>query len=88
MLQAEGIATLGTSLFNIQQAIAAAQVGQYAVSMYFNPPKAWFESSAWHDTEQPASEHPMASRHARMRVIYDELEKRTGKKPPQIKTAS
>ena len=36
ILAKEGIATLGTCLFNLHQAIAASQAGMYAVSMYFN----------------------------------------------------
>ncbi|EIW69242.1 hypothetical protein TREMEDRAFT_30753, partial [Tremella mesenterica DSM 1558] len=88
ILQNDGIDTLGTGLFNIFQAAAASQVGQYAVSMYFNSPKAWFDAAEWADVPQPATEHPMASRHARLRLLYDYLEESTGQKQPQIKTAS
>lgn len=36
VLQSEGIQTLGTALFNVAQAHAAAQAGMYAISPYFN----------------------------------------------------
>ena len=35
-LKAEGISTLGTALFSLQQAIAASQAGMHAISMYLN----------------------------------------------------
>lgn len=35
-LKEEGIPTLGTALFSLQQAIAASQAGMHAISMYFN----------------------------------------------------
>lgn len=36
ILQEEGIATLGTSLFSVPQAIAASQAGCLSISPYFN----------------------------------------------------
>jgi transaldolase len=35
-LKAEGIATLGTALFSVNQALAASQAGMHAISMYYN----------------------------------------------------
>lgn len=88
ILKDDGIDTLGTCLFNIYQAVAASQVGQYAVSMYLNEPRAWLDAEAWDDVEIPASQHPMGARHARIRVMYDQLAETTGKKQPHTKTAS
>lgn len=36
ILKEENIATLGTTLFSLPQAIAASQAGMHAVSMYYN----------------------------------------------------
>jgi transaldolase len=88
ILKEDGIDTLGTCLFNIYQAVAASQVGQYAVSMYLNEPRAWLDAKAWDDVEIPATQHPMGARHARIRVTYDQLAETTGKRQPHMKTAS
>ncbi|GFZ48393.1 hypothetical protein JCM24511_06141 [Saitozyma sp. JCM 24511] len=88
ILKKEGIATLGTSLFSLHQAIAASQAGMHAISIYFNEPLAAVEATRWPDVEDPASQHPMAARHLRIRQAYDRLAKETGRKQPQLKTAS
>lgn len=36
ILAGEGIKTLGTALFSVPQALAAAQAGMFAISLYFN----------------------------------------------------
>lgn len=36
ILSGEGIKTLGTTLFSVPQAIAAAQAGMFAISLYYN----------------------------------------------------
>ena len=41
ILKKEGIATLGTALFSLPQAIGAAQAGMYAISMYYNSESGW-----------------------------------------------
>jgi len=87
ILKKEGIATLGTCLFSLHQAIAASQSGMYAISMYFNDPLAATDEGVWPDVEDPATQHPMAARHARIRQVYDRLAKE-GKNAPQMKTAS
>jgi transaldolase len=86
-LTKEGIPTLGTCLFNIPQAIAASQAGMHAISVYFNRPLAGEEIQFWPDVADPATQHPMASRHVRIRQVYDRQAKETGKKQPQMKTA-
>ncbi|RSH93055.1 hypothetical protein EHS25_007408 [Saitozyma podzolica] len=88
ILSKEGIFTLGTCLFSIPQAIAASQAGMHAVSMYWNEPLAGSDATLWPDVADPATEHPMAARHYRIRKIYDRLKQETGKRQPQIKTAS
>lgn len=87
-LKAEGIPTLGTTLFSLQQAIAASQAGMHAISMYFNEPQAHTDASVWPDVADPATEHPMSARHYQIRQTYDRLAEETGKKQPQMKTAS
>jgi transaldolase len=100
-LKKEGIMTLGTCLFSVPQAVAASQAGMVAVSMYLNgefaieaaalisvEPLAGTDKNYWPDLKDPEVSHPMAARHARIRLIYDKLEKETGQKQPHLKTAS
>lgn len=86
-LGADGIATLGTTLFSVPQAIAAAQAGMHAVSMYLNEPRAHAEAGVWPDVADPATQAPMAARHVQIRAAYDERAAQ-GHKVPQMKTAS
>lgn len=83
----EGIATLGTMLFSVPQAIAAAQAGMYAISMYLNEPRAHAEEGVWPDVEDPATQAPMAARHVQIRAAYDAV-KAAGGIVPHMKTAS
>jgi len=87
-LKKEGIMTLGTCLFSVPQAVAASQAGMVAVSMYLNEPLAGTDRAYWPDLKDPETSHPMAARHARIRLIYDKLEQETGQKQPHLKTAS
>jgi transaldolase len=87
-LHSEGIATLGTALFSVHQALAASQAGMYAISLYLNEPRAHTEVAMWPDVADPATEAPMAARHVQIRSIYNQLAKATGKPQPQMKTAS
>ncbi len=82
-LHEEGIATLGTALFSVPQAIAAAQAGMYAISMYLNEPRAHSVPGVWPDVEDPTT-LPMAARHLAIRAVYDAQQQ----KVPQMKTAS
>lgn len=86
-LTSEGISCLGTCLFNLPQAIAASQAGLHAISVYFNRPYAGEDIQFWPDVADPATMHPMASRHVRIRQVYDRLRRETGLKQPQMKTA-
>ena len=51
-------------------------------------PQAHTDPSVWPDVADPATQHPMSSRHYQIRQTYDRLERETGKKQPQMKTAS
>lgn len=86
-LKKEGIATLGTMLFGVPQAIAAAQAGMHAISMYLNEPRAHVEAGVWPDVADPATQTPMAARHVQIRAAYDERVAQ-GQKVPHMKTAS
>jgi len=87
-LKKAGIMSLGTCLFSVPQAVAASQAGMVAISMYFNEPLAGSDAKQWPDLKDPEFKHPMAARHARIRLIYDKLERETGQKQPHLKTAS
>ncbi|GMK59201.1 hypothetical protein CspeluHIS016_0702160 [Cutaneotrichosporon spelunceum] len=80
-LHKEGITTLGTALFSVPQAIAAAQADMYAISMYYNEPRAHSVPGVWPDVADPAT-LPMAARHLQIRALYD------AHGGPQMKTAS
>ncbi|CAK7202228.1 hypothetical protein SEUCBS139899_004950 [Sporothrix eucalyptigena] len=88
ILRDEGIRTLGTTLFSVPQALAAAQAGMFAISIYFNEPGAQGDASIWPDVADPATEHPMAARHLLIRHAYNQLTAKTGQSTPQLKTAS
>ncbi|KAF8067588.1 hypothetical protein FPV67DRAFT_1415940 [Lyophyllum atratum] len=54
------IHTLGTCLFSVPQALAAAQAGCTYISPYFNELRVHFETSMWKEYEHPATQHPMS----------------------------
>ncbi|EIW68077.1 hypothetical protein TREMEDRAFT_32879 [Tremella mesenterica DSM 1558] len=88
ILNAEGIRTLGTSLFGLSQAIAAAQAGCLMVSPYYNECDAHANRSLWPDVEDPATQHPSSFRIISYLQAYEELYKRTGKEQPKVMSAS
>lgn len=88
VLLAEGIDSLGTTLFSVPQALAASQAGMCAISMYLNEPRAHAEPGVWPDLDDPALNAPMAARHVQIRDAYIRLQQQTGRKQPQMKTAS
>ncbi len=85
-----GISTLGTGLFSVPQALAAAQAGCLYISPYFNEILAHFtpvpERLVY---EVPEKQHPMSARMAHIYQAYRELVL-AGKcaQPPVIKSAS
>lgn len=59
-LEREGIRTLATCLFSVEQAVAASQAGCLYVAPYFNELRVHFEPSLWKEYANAAVEHPMA----------------------------
>ncbi|WVQ77665.1 hypothetical protein IAR50_007354 [Cryptococcus sp. DSM 104548] len=88
VLNAEGIRTLGTSLFSLPQAIASSQAGMLSISPYYNEVRAHVENDLWPDVADPATQHPMSFRMRHIRDTYDRLYKETGQVQPLIKSAS
>lgn len=86
-LKAEGIATLGTALFGLPQALAASQAGCLYISPYFNEVKAHDDLSLWPDVEDPATQHTMAARTMRIIEAYARLYRETGREQPLVKQA-
>ena len=89
VLNSEGIRTLGTSLFGLQQAIAAAQAGCIMVSPYYN-------ECAAHDNldtlwpgplDDPATQHPASYRIRHYLEAYQAMYDR-GQEVPKVMSAS
>ncbi|TLS21562.1 uncharacterized protein PpBr36_10291 [Pyricularia pennisetigena] len=91
VLQDEGIATLGTALFSVVQAVACSQAGCLSISPYFNEIYAHDLSKrdqVWPKTTDPVTQHPMAPRLVHILETYRRLYKETGKMQPLVKSAS
>ncbi|ORX33818.1 putative transaldolase [Kockovaella imperatae] len=86
-LYKEGIRTLGTSLFSLHQALAAAQGMMLSISPYFNEVRAHVEQDLWPDVEDPATQHPFSARMIHIRDAYAKL-RAEGKHVPLNKAAS
>ncbi|KKA30854.1 hypothetical protein TD95_000717 [Thielaviopsis punctulata] len=105
-LQGDGITVLGTTLFNVPQAIAASQAGCFYVAPYFNGMflcivekngadtsmgielLAHSDSSVWPQSDDPATDHPMAATVSAMNAAFASLHTTTGRDQPRIKLAS
>lgn len=87
-LKKEGIATLGTALFGLPQAIACSQAGCLYISPYFNETKAHDDLELWPNVEDPATQHTMSARTLQILETYARLYKETGKEQPLLKQAS
>ncbi|THZ80741.1 aldolase [Aureobasidium pullulans] len=87
-LKKEGIATLGTALFGLPQAIACSQAGCLYISPYFNEVKAHDDLKLWPNVEDPATQHTMSARTLQILETYARLYKETGKDQPLLKQAS
>ncbi|KAL8297354.1 hypothetical protein RB597_006449 [Gaeumannomyces tritici] len=91
ILHGEGIATLGTALFSVVQAIACSQADCLSISPYYNeihahdPAK---RDQVWPKTTDPVSQHPMTPRLVQILDTYRRLYKETGKMQPLLKSAS
>ncbi|GAW13049.1 hypothetical protein ANO14919_024270 [Xylariales sp. No.14919] len=88
ILSEEGIATLGTAVFGLPQAIACSQAGCLYISPYYNENRAHSDLSLWPDVQDPAREHPNSPRMIQIIETYKRLHKETGKEQPFVKLAS
>ncbi len=59
-LESEGIRTLATTLFSVDQALAADQAGCLYIAPYFNDLAVHFEPELWKEYKDTAKEHPMS----------------------------
>ncbi|GAB7336454.1 hypothetical protein MBLNU13_g09746t1 [Cladosporium sp. NU13] len=87
-LQTEGIQTLATSVFTLEQAIAASQARCGFVSPYFNEIAAYTNTSLWPQSTDPALKHPMSPRIIRILATYASLYQETGEYQPTMIIAS
>jgi transaldolase len=59
-LQKEGLNTLATTLFSVDQAVAAVQAGCYYIAPYFNELSVHYDPETWVDYgNDTAEKHPM-----------------------------
>jgi transaldolase len=76
-LQKEGINTLATTLFSVDQAVAAVQAGCYYIAPYFNELSVHFEPETWVDYgDDTAQKHPMCPVIRDIVEMYRALEKK------------
>ena len=86
-LEREGIRTLATTLFSVDQAQAAAQAGCLYIAPYFNELSVHFEPETWVEYERPEREHPMSGTIRRIVEYYHTLDQQ-GQKRPLVMPAS
>ncbi|KAK2599896.1 hypothetical protein N8I77_011613 [Diaporthe amygdali] len=82
VLNAEGIRTLATAVFSLEQAIAASQSNCLFISPYFNEIATHLDSSLIPTNEDPALEHPMSARVVHILHTFAEAYLATGKEQP------
>lgn len=85
-----GVRTLGTGLFSVPQALAAAQAGCLYISPYYNEILAHFTAPADRLLyDAPEKQHPMSPRMAHIYQAYRQLVlEGKSQQPPVIKSAS
>ncbi|KAK6450231.1 transaldolase [Trichoderma asperellum] len=88
VLNAEGIRTLATSVFSLEQGIAASQSGCLFVSPYYNEIAAHLDASLRPTYEDPALEHPMSPRIIHILEAFAKAYRETGKEQPIMVIAS
>ncbi|KAL7956608.1 hypothetical protein V8C34DRAFT_326078 [Trichoderma compactum] len=88
VLNAEGIRTLATSVFSLEQGIAASQSGCLFISPYYNEIAAHLDSSLRLASEDPALEHPMSPRVIHILEAFAKEYRETGKEQPIMIIAS
>ena len=88
--QEHKVRTLGTGLFSVPQALAAAQAGCLYISPYYNEILAHFTPPSERIVyESPAKQHPMSARMAQIYQAYRQLVlDGRATQPPVIKSAS
>nr|KAK5448456.1 hypothetical protein LTR18_001544 [Exophiala xenobiotica] len=87
-LNTQGIRTLATTVFSLEQAIAASQSNCLFISPYYNEIAAHLEPTLRPKVEDPALEHPMSARVIHMLKTFAEAYARTGKAQPVMIIAS
>ncbi|KAH7144674.1 hypothetical protein DER46DRAFT_580597 [Fusarium sp. MPI-SDFR-AT-0072] len=87
ILKDEGIATLGTGVFSVAQAVACSQAGCLFISPYYNEIRTFIDTSLWPNVADPALDHPFSNRIAQMVEAYQVLFQQTGQPQPLIKNA-
>ncbi|KAL7943960.1 hypothetical protein V8C42DRAFT_327306 [Trichoderma barbatum] len=88
VLNAEGIRTLATSVFSLEQGIAASQSGCLFISPYYNEIAAHLDASLRLTLEDPALEHPMSPRVVHILEAFAKEYRETGKEQPIMVIAS
>ncbi|OAP53725.1 hypothetical protein AYL99_12097 [Fonsecaea erecta] len=87
-LQSEGISTLGTGVFGLDQAVACSQAGCLFISPYYNEVRSIRDPSLWPNVADPTTQHPFSRTLVQMIGIYEHLQNTTGKRQPMIKLAA
>jgi transaldolase len=75
-LESEGIRTLATTLFSVDQALAASQAGCLYIAPYWNELSVHFEPETWREYETPEKEHPMSEVICKIVDVYKGIEPR------------
>ncbi|KAM0512864.1 hypothetical protein ACHAPE_008364 [Trichoderma viride] len=88
VLNAEGIRTLATGVFSLEQGIAASQSGCLFISPYYNEIAAHLDASLRPTHEDPALEHPMSPRIIHILEAFAKAYRETGKEQPIMVIAS
>ncbi|ETR99797.1 aldolase [Trichoderma reesei RUT C-30] len=88
VLNQEGIRTLATSVFSLEQGIAASQSGCLFISPYYNEIAAHLDPSLRLTLEDPALEHPMSPRVIHILEAFAKAYRETGKEQPIMVIAS
>ncbi|KIW77210.1 hypothetical protein Z517_09656 [Fonsecaea pedrosoi CBS 271.37] len=87
-LNAEGIRTLATAVFSLEQAIAASQSNCLFISPYYNEIAAHFDPALRPQVKDPALEHPMSARVIHILKTFAQAYVQTGKEQPIMVIAS
>ncbi|KIW21668.1 hypothetical protein PV08_02248 [Exophiala spinifera] len=87
-LNAQGIRTLATAVFSLEQAIAASQSNCLFISPYYNEIAAHLDPGLRPHVKDPALEHPMSARVIHILKTFAEAYAQTGKEQPIMVIAS